>query len=195
MMRAKRRSGISLVTYLIVAAVAATLGVGLHYIWNRTEDRAVPNPTFNENSSAFATIVGQQRPKFTLPDLNGQAFSIDRWDGKVILINFWATWCPPCRKEIPTFMQTLENYGDHGFQIVGIAIDELKAVTEFVQKLGANYPQVIASRQGTELSKRYGNHYGTLPYSILIDREGIIRFTKAGELSRDELESMIENLI
>jgi thiol-disulfide isomerase/thioredoxin len=194
MTRDRGRSGISLVTYLIVAAFAATLGFGLHYLWNRIEDRTAPNPTFNEKS-ASTTIVGQQRPEFTLPDLNGQSFSIDRWDGKVILINFWATWCPPCRKEIPTFIQALEKYGDRGFQIVGIAIDEPKLVAEFVQDLGANYPQLIASTQSSELSKRYGNHYGALPYSILIDRKSTIRFTKAGELSRDELESLIENLI
>lgn len=195
MTKNKERSGISLITYLIVAVAAAVVGFGLHYIWNRSEDRIVPNQSLNENPSASVTIVGQQRPEFTLPDLNGQSFSINRWDGDVVLINFWATWCPPCRKEIPVFTQILRIYGDRGFQIVGIAIDEPKTVSEFVQSLGASYPQMIAPSQGTELSKRYGNRYGALPYSVLIDREGIIRFTKAGELSRDELESLLENLI
>lgn len=195
MTRDKERSRISPITFLIIAVAAATVGFGLHYIWNRTDDTIFSAQSLNENSSASVTIVGQQRPEFTLLDLNGQSFSISRWDGEVVLINFWATWCPPCRKEIPTFIQTLKIYGDRGFQVVGIAIDERKAVAEFIQTLGPSYPQVIASSQGTELSKRYGNRYGALPYSVLIDREGIIRFTKAGELSGDELESLIEHLI
>lgn len=195
MTKKKQRTGLALTTYLVVAMAAVTAGFGLYQLWNKAQTPiAVAQPS-SAHPSAVLDIIGQHRPGFSLPDLNGQLLSIDQWDGKVILINFWATWCPPCLKEIPAFIETLETYGDRGFQIVGVAIDEPSAVNDLIKDLGAQYPQMISADDGAELAKHYGNRYGALPYSVLIDREGTIRFTKSGELYREVLESHLEKLL
>ncbi|MEN8128726.1 MAG: TlpA disulfide reductase family protein [Pseudomonadota bacterium] len=191
----KQRPGLALTTYLVVAMAAVTAGFGLYHLWNKAQAPISMLQPPSAHPTAVLDVVGQHRPQFYLPDLNGQLLSIDQWDGKVVLINFWATWCPPCLKEIPAFIETLEVYGNRGFQIVGVAIDEPEAVIDLINDLGAQYPQLISADNGVELAKRYGNRYGALPYSVLIDREGIIRFTKPGELHREVLESHLEKLL
>lgn len=178
--------------YVVVAVGAATAGFGLYHTWS-TETATHTTPPPPEPSAT--DLIGQHRPAFTLRDLKGEPVSIDRWDGNVVLINFWATWCPPCRKEIPEFVKTLKRFEQRGFRVVGIAIDNAEAVNEFVTNLDADYPQLMAEKEGIELAKRYGNHYGALPYSVLLDRKGVIRFIKPGELSREELEPQLERLL
>jgi peroxiredoxin len=180
----------SRIAYFLVAVVAAIAGFsvyhfGLSHLSHHLN--APPNPL----TSKSLELVGRQRPEFSLTDLEGHEHSITQWDGRVVLVNFWATWCPPCRKEIPAFMEVLNRYRDRGFQIVGIAIDEHEAVTDFINNLGVNYPQLIGEHDAIEVSQLYGNHYGALPYSVLFDRQGIIRFAKPGELKQDKLESQL----
>ncbi|MGD8429861.1 MAG: TlpA disulfide reductase family protein, partial [Ectothiorhodospiraceae bacterium] len=80
------------------------------------------------------------RPLFALPDMNGERHSIAEWDGRVIVLNFWATWCAPCREEMPLLVDLQDKYGDQGLQIVGVALDRPDAVKAFADKMGLNYP-------------------------------------------------------
>lgn len=181
--------------YLVVALAAATIGFGLYQMWNPAP---IAKPaTLPPQSSATGSVdpVGQARPEFILPDLENKPVSIRQWEGKVILLNFWATWCPPCREEIPAFMEVLKHYGNRGFEIVGIAVDDREAVLEFTKQLGVDYPQLIGDQNAVEIAERYGNRYGALPYSVLIDRQGIIRFSKPGEFPREQLEAQLESLL
>jgi peroxiredoxin len=187
-----RRLGSRLI-YLVVAVGAATAGFGLYHTWS-TEKGTRIRPQ-NPPVRSATELIGQHRPAFTLRDLDGERVSINRWDGNVVLINFWATWCPPCRKEIPEFVEILNRFEHRGFRVVGIAIDNRDAVKEFVASLDAGYPQLMGEENGLELAKRYGNHYGALPYSVLLDRAGVIRFIKPGELRREELEHQLERLL
>ncbi|MDA3868675.1 MAG: TlpA disulfide reductase family protein [Gammaproteobacteria bacterium] len=134
------------------------------------------------------------RPEFAIADLNGQVRNIKEWDGQVILLNFWATWCPPCLSEIPGFIELQDQYGEQGFQVVGIAIDEEEAVREFVARLKINYPVMAAEYEALELSSRYGNQMGALPYSVFINRKGEISDKITGELSKIEAETMLKKL-
>ncbi len=134
------------------------------------------------------------RPEFAIADLNGQVRNIKEWDGQVILLNFWATWCPPCLSEIPGFIELQDQYGDQGFQVIGIAIDEEEAVREFVARLKINYPVMAVEHEALELSSRYGNRMGALPYSVFINRQGEISDTITGELSKIEAEEMLRKL-
>ncbi|VAW54238.1 hypothetical protein MNBD_GAMMA06-1296 [hydrothermal vent metagenome] len=136
--------------------------------------------------------VGIQRPEFAAPDLNGEMRNIKEWDGKLILLNFWATWCPPCKHEIPAFIELQQAYGEQGFQIIGIAIDEEDAVREFAKKIGMNYPTLVAPGDGVMLSKRYGNGVGALPYTVIINRDGEISDTITGELSKIRAKELLE---
>lgn len=134
------------------------------------------------------------RPEFAIADLDGAIRNIKEWDGQVILLNFWATWCPPCLSEIPGFIELQNQYGEQGFQVIGIAIDEEEAVREFVARLKINYPVMVAEYEALELSSRYGNRMGALPYSVFINRKGEISDMITGELSKIEAEAMLIKL-
>lgn len=134
------------------------------------------------------------RPEFAIADLDGEIRNIKEWDGQVILLNFWATWCPPCLSEIPGFVELQDQYGEQGFQVIGIAIDEEEAVREFVARLKINYPVMAAEFEALELSSRYGNRMGALPYSVFINRKGEISDMITGELSKIEAETMLKKL-
>ena len=137
-------------------------------------------------------ILGLQRPEFAAPDLDGELRNIKEWDGKIIFLNFWATWCPPCLKEIPEFIELQNTYGEQGFQIVGIAIDDEEAVRDYVEEVGMNYPSLVAEADGVLLAKRYGNGIGALPYTVIINRDGEISDTFRGELSKIRAKELLE---
>jgi len=134
------------------------------------------------------------RPEFAIADTNGQLRNIKDWDGKVILLNFWATWCPPCLNEIPGFIELQEQYGEQGFQVIGIAVDNEEAVRKYMNEVKINYPVMVAEFEAIELSSRYGNRIGALPYSVIINREGEISDKITGELSKIKAEKMLERL-
>lgn len=136
-----------------------------------------------------------QRPEFHLADLEGKLRNINEWDGKVILLNFWATWCPPCRDEIPAFIELQEKYGPSGFQVIGIAIDQPDLVEEYSDSMGVNYPLLVGEDDAIDIGTEYGNRLGVLPYSVIINHEGMIRFIKKGEVTREEVEEMIKPLL
>jgi thiol-disulfide isomerase/thioredoxin len=134
------------------------------------------------------------RPAFSLPDLNGKTRHIEEWDGDVIILNFWATWCPPCRKEIPEFIKLQEEYRAKGVQFIGVALDNQMSVSQYAFEIDINYPSLIAEMQGVELARQYGNRAGALPYSVIIDREGFIVMRKTGLLSRRSIIKTITPL-
>lgn len=136
-----------------------------------------------------------QRPGFQLADLEGKLHHINEWDGKVILLNFWATWCPPCRDEIPAFIELQEKYGPSGFQVIGIAIDQPDLVEEYSDSMGVNYPLLVGEDNAIDIGTEYGNRLGVLPYSVIISHEGMIRFIKKGEVTMEEVEEMIKPLL
>lgn len=141
------------------------------------------------------TLVGQQRPDFSLQDTDGRTRSINEWSGKVLVINFWATWCPPCRKEIPAFVDLQEQYGKQGLQFIGIAIDEKDKVSEFSDTYGVNYPMLLGTLDAIELGKRYGNSFGALPYTIIVGKDGKIAYIQRGELLKTTAEAEIKKLL
>lgn len=153
-----------------------TAGVGGYAAWH----------VWSENSP-------QPRPSFTLPDLDGNERSIAEWDGKVVVLNFWGSWCPPCVHEIPMFVDLQEEYGEQGVQFVGVAVDQLEAAREFHDELGMNYPSLIGVHEANEVSALYGNEMGTLPYTVVIDRDGYIVRIFAREVTRDMLEPAIRS--
>lgn len=146
----------------------------------------------NEKKFSSNPAIGLQRPEFAAEDLDGQLRNIKEWDGKLIFLNFWATWCPPCKKEIPDFIELQAAYGDQGFQIIGIAIDEEDAIREYVEAVGMNYPTMAVQADGVGLAKRYGNGAGLLPYTVIINRDGEISNTISGELSKKRAKELLE---
>lgn len=136
-----------------------------------------------------------KRQDFTLPDLQGRAQAFSQWNDKVVLLNFWATWCPPCRREIPDFMEVYEQYKDKGFIVIGVGTDNEDRIADFVKQLALNYPILVGGQTAMQVSQLYGNHSGALPYSVIIDKNGIIRFRAGGLISKKKLLQQIEPLL
>lgn len=135
----------------------------------------------------------QRRPDFTLKDLEGSPRSVSEWDGRVILVNFWAPWCKPCRAEMPMLMQLQRDFGERGLQVLGPAVDDPEPVRRFASELGINYPVLVDLLAVLKVQDAYGDT--RLPYSVLIDRQGLIVYRKAGELSRAEIEEILLPLL
>lgn len=131
----------------------------------------------------------------TLEDMNGQPQALSQWRGKIMVVNFWATWCPPCLKEIPEFIKLQQRYGDRGVQFVGIAIDDKAKVAEFAAKLGMNYPVLMAQREGLTLARNAGNRLGALPFTVIIDKHGRTARVELGELDEKKLAPMLDALL
>lgn len=127
----------------------------------------------------------------SLPDDAGQQQSLAQWRGKVLIVNFWATWCGPCRDEMPQFVRVQNELGAHGVQFVGIAVDDAVKVRQFARELGLNYPALIGGFGAMELSRVYGNQLMALPFTLVIDRKGRIVHTQLGPLPGDKLRALI----
>jgi thiol-disulfide isomerase/thioredoxin len=129
-----------------------------------------------------------------LADPMGQQQSLAQWRNRVLVVNFWATWCAPCREEIPMFVRLQEKYRGQGLQFVGIAIDQPDKVRSFASEFAINYPILMGGIEAVELSRQAGNRIGALPFTLVIDRDGKIAATQLGELKEVKLEAMIQPL-
>jgi len=127
----------------------------------------------------------------TFYDLNEKLQPLAQWKGKILIVNFWATWCPPCIAEIPEFIKIQSKYASAGVQFVGIAIDQKSKVKTFVDEVGMNYPALLGDLAGIDLAKRLGNPSGGLPYTVIVDRTGKVISTQLGTLSKEKLEGII----
>lgn len=133
--------------------------------------------------------------RLELPDANGTPQAMRQWQGKVIVANFWATWCPPCRDEIPAFQRLSRKYEANGVQFVGISIDSPDKVRQFAAEFGVTYPLLIASSEVMSIATELGNRSQGLPFTVILDREGAVRRTKLGRLSEESLESALRELM
>ncbi|MCF6280659.1 MAG: TlpA family protein disulfide reductase [Candidatus Polarisedimenticolaceae bacterium] len=143
-------------------------------IWAGSEAFIPGNSTANK---------GQEIPSFQLPDLNDEMQNQDSWLGKVVVLNFWAVWCPPCRAEMPEFIELQKEYGERGLQFVGIAIDSKEVVQNFTQMIGVNYPILIGDTNDMIISKKLGNRFEGLPFTAIFDRQGKLIHTQIGQIS------------
>jgi thiol-disulfide isomerase/thioredoxin len=135
------------------------------------------------------------RPEFWLPDSAGVRRGIAEWDGKLLIMNFWATWCPPCLHEIPMFITLQERYGARGVQFLGIAIDDGDKVRAFAEEIGLNYPTLHGQMDAIEVMTAYGNKSGGLPFTVIVDRAGQIVARHPGVLDEAAATGLIEELL
>lgn len=178
-------------TLLMVGLAAAGLVSG--YVFNNWQHEQKLAET--KVAASGETAISNVRPLFKLKDLEDKVRDVKEWDGQVLMINFWATWCPPCRREMPAFIELQEKYQDKGFTIIGIALDEKQAVIDFTDPMGMNYPILLAEQEGIVLAKAYGNRLGVLPYTVIVDRKGNIIHRQRTELSFEQVEGMIKPLL
>ncbi len=171
------------------AIIAGIVGVWLGQRLHHTSNSATLTPF------APVAVTSKHAAAFTLPDLRGHERSIQDWKGKVRIVNFWATWCPPCREEIPEFIRAQRRYGPKGLQIIGIAVDRTSRVIAFYRARNMNYPVLLGEGAGPELMAKYGDSEGGLPYSIILNRQGHIVARKLGAFTETELNDTLKRLL
>jgi len=169
------RAAIAICNVLLIACLAASIAVA----------RA-------QSAPPAQNLRNKQAPDFTRQDLHGHALHLAGFRGKVVLLNFWATWCAPCQVEMPIFAAWQRQYGAQGLQVIGISMDDDAAVArKLVQRLKLDYPVAMGD---AHLGLRYGGVLG-LPLSLLIDRQGVIRARFQGETDVKVMESQVRGLL
>ena len=180
---------------LIIALVAVLAGAGGYFVAMRlVEGPAATLPGDSAAVASAASLVGQRRPDFTLADAAGNAATAADFDGQIVLLNFWATWCAPCVEEMPMLARLHSDFAGRGLQVVGIAVDEPARAQSFASDLDLAYPLLYGPGEAMLVGRRYGNASGMLPYSVLIDAGGIVRWTRLGAVTREQLEHQIAAL-
>lgn len=130
----------------------------------------------------------------SMVDLAGRPRRLSEWPDRILVCNFWATWCTPCREEIPLLMAAREKYASAGVEIVGIAIDNASKVRDFSSSFNISYPILLAAADGLDLMRKLGNSAGGLPYTVIADRRGNIVHRKLGAFHRDDLDTVLAPL-
>lgn len=125
---------------------------------------------------------------------DGKAVSLKQWEGKVLVVNFWATWCPPCREEMPEFSRRQQQLSDKGVQFVGIGIDTPDNILKFQKTDPVSYPLLLGSYDMLKLTAKLGNTASALPFTVILDRNGRIAHTKTGKLSGAEMDKLLPPL-
>jgi thiol-disulfide isomerase/thioredoxin len=132
-------------------------------------------------------LIGESAPTLVLPDLSGREFSLAALRGKAVALNFWATWCPPCIKEMPQLDRFQREFAARGWQVLGLAVDRPQPVRDFLVRTPVGYTIAMAGFEGSELTRQLGNSAGGLPFTVVLARDGRIIHRKLGETSFDEL--------
>ena len=147
----------------------------------------------NSASLGGSKLQNQPAPDFSLNALDGKTLKLSDYRGKAVLLNFWATWCEPCKIEMPWFVDLQKKYGPQGLQVVGVAMDDapVKDISDFAQKMGVNYPILIGKE---EVGTQYGG-VQYLPSTFYISRDGKIVDRVFGLVSRSEIEANIQKAL
>ena len=161
---------------------SVALGLGLYFRFMGT------NVGFNLSKKEILK-------EFVLMDSSSNPHSVNEWQGKIRIINFWATWCPSCLKEIPDFIALQEQYSERNIQFIGVAIDNKESVEKFIYSKTINYPILLAENEGLILAHQLGNVMNIVPYTIIVNQQGVIVKQYQGEVNKDELLKIIESLV
>ena len=174
-----KRDPVVLIVIAIVISVMLVFGI----------QKARHNPT----SAGGAKLLNQPAPDFALASLDGKTLKLSDYHGKAVLLNFWATWCEPCKIEMPWFVDLQRKYGPQGLQVLGVAMDDAPAkdIADFSQKMGVNYPILIGKE---EVGTQYGG-VQYLPSTFYISRDGKIIERVFGLVSRSEIEANVQKAL
>ena len=177
---------------LIAAAMLAALAAGILLRQQLRQDEA-PGPV----DAAAATAPGVAaagRMQFTLPDLEGKPRAFSEWEGNARLVNFWATWCAPCRREIPLLKETQEKHGDSGLQVIGIAVDFTEDVVAYAAEADFNYPVLIGQEDAMAVAESSGVEFIGLPFTLVVAPGGELLAAHMGEIHAPQIDMIVAEL-
>lgn len=182
----------SMAPWALVALVGGLLAVLAGASWWAASALRSPQ-------GATSQPAAQPQPRsawsLTLPDTQGRAHALAQWRGKVLVLNFWATWCPPCREEMPVFSRAQTNFGPQGVQVVGLSIDTPGNVARFEAASPLSYPLLIGGVDLLDLSAAWGNSAQAMPFTAFFGRDGALAAVHLGPLSEQALELQLRTLL
>lgn len=177
---------------VLVTILAGSISIGLGIFgqeWLAGRDLSIFKRTSNHAGQLDSL------PEFSMKDVDGRELTSISWAGKVLVLNFWATWCPPCLREMPMFIRTQQALGEGAVQFVGIAVDRAEDVASFLIDHPVNYPILIGDEAAIEMSRRLGNRLQGLPFTVIFDQQGRRIYGQVGEVTRTVLEQQLSPLL
>jgi len=145
-------------------------------------------------SNKEASNISIPALEISLPDVSGKQRNLSEWQGKIRIINFWATWCPPCLEEIPEFIKLQNEFKNNDLQFIGIAIEEKETVEKYLKDNPVNYPMLIGGDKAVTLAQQLGNIVNAVPFSLIVNQQGQIIHRQPGELSREKIIELVTPL-
>ena len=186
----------ALVALVLVAAIAGAAG----YWWYATHGaRTADVPDISEVTAPTVPVVppvqlAETVPAFELVDRAGQARSLQDWPGKALIVNFWATWCAPCRREIPLLQRIARERAGDGFEVVGIAVDFRDKVLAYADEMQIDYPLLIGEQDALDAAAAFGVEAIGFPFTFFSDRQGRIVYAQMGELHEAEAKLILDEV-
>ena len=192
------------VVVVLVIAVAAAGGFFVQHALNGRDSvtpatepatvKAEAPGQVSQQQDAPVPTVPETLPDVTLPDRSGTRRSLISWKGQPLIINFWATWCGPCREEIPLLRALRKERAADKLEIIGIAVDEQQAVLKFAREMSIDYPVLMGEQEGYEAAEHFGVASLVLPFSVFVDSQGRIVTLKVGELHPDQAAVILDRV-
>ncbi len=184
---------------LALALLAGTAGYVTHQISRQVPPIGAPADLSSPPATTAAAGSGTPSEKaplaWSFKNIDGTQTALSSWLGQVLVVNFWATWCPPCLHEIPVFIELQQRHAPAGLQVVGIALDQLDAVQPFVTEHGLNYPILLGDDDVARYMLTLGNDIGALPFTVVFARDGQIALTHRGEWAADAAAAALNKLL
>jgi len=172
-------------TKLLLVAAGAAIALAAAYF-------AVPQ---QPKQAASQEISAEPVFAASFRDLDDKLQPLKQWRGKVVVLNFWAPWCPPCREEMPDFISLQDKHRERGLVFIGVALDEKIKVQAFADEMGVNYPILLGEMEAVDLARKIGNRLGGLPFTVVIDRSGRIVASEVGGLTLARMEKIVSPLL
>lgn len=195
--------GLRFTAIALIAMVGVWAGARIHSAWVHRASAGIATPVGEASPPTRSDLVNEppptakipdHLPDFALPGLDGKPTSISAWAGKSLVINFWATWCAPCRREIPLLEALSVEWANRGIAVIGVAVDHRDRVASFAQELKIHYPLLIGEQEALDVAGRFGVDSPVFPFTIFTDRQGEVVALYVGELRKPQADLILSTV-